>query len=129
MDDPLLVVQMLESPGNLGDDVAAKILGKVRQSHDLMEQFAAGAQFQDKVVISLLLLEIDELDNIGMIQSAHYRHFFENICPLVRITSARLESGKWRIKVKMRMKAKRKKKQKTKKKKKKKKASRVADLD
>lgn len=67
----LLFVQIPQRLRNLNNDVPTQILRKVRQPHNLVEQFSAGAQLENQVVISFGLLKVDELDNIRMIQSLH----------------------------------------------------------
>jgi hypothetical protein len=65
--------------GDLYDDMTSQILAEVGQTHDLMEQLAAGTQLQDDVVKLRRLGELDEFDNIWVIQLAHYLDFFQDI--------------------------------------------------
>lgn len=87
------LVQVLQSPGNLDDDVPRKVLAEVREPDDLVEQLAAGCQLKDDVVVLFRFGKVDEVDDVGVLELAHDLDFFQNVCSL-RLMSAR----SWNIK-------------------------------
>lgn len=82
MNDTLLFVQVLQSLGDLDDDVTRKVLAKVRELHDLVEELAARCQLKDNVVVLLGFGEIEEADDVGVVEFAHNRDLFEDVCAL-----------------------------------------------
>jgi hypothetical protein len=80
-------VQVLQCLGDLDDGVSRKILGKVGQADDLVEQLATGTQLEDDVVVLLGFGEVDEFDNVGVVELAHDLDFLEDIGSLWGITS------------------------------------------
>ena len=85
-----LLVEILQRFGDLGDDVAREILAKVGEANNLVEKLATRAKLEDNVVVLPCLLELDELDNVGVVDLAHDLHLFENVGTLLgaRLTSA-----------------------------------------
>jgi hypothetical protein len=67
VDDTRFLVQVLQRLGHLDDGVAGQVLGEVRQTDDLVEQFASGAQLKHNVVVLPRLGKVDELDDVGVV--------------------------------------------------------------
>jgi hypothetical protein len=82
MNNTCFFVQILECLGDLNNDVSGEVLAKVCQTHDLMKQFAARAQFKDDEVVLPRFMEVDELDNVWMVELSHDLYLLENICAL-----------------------------------------------
>lgn len=53
-----------------------------------MEQFAAGAKFEDDVVVLARFGEVNQLDDVGVVKLTHDLDFLEDVRSLQVITSA-----------------------------------------
>jgi hypothetical protein len=76
-------MQVFNSFGNLYNHMLAKVLAKICQSHNLMEQFPTRAQFKNDIAELVTLEEVDQLDDVGMVDVAHYLDLVENIGALI----------------------------------------------
>jgi hypothetical protein len=99
MYNTLFLVQILQSLGDLDNDVSRELFAKVGETDDLVEQLATGCQLENNVVVWLCLGKLDEFYNVGMVQLAHNLHLFEDIRSLweaKRTRSATLgDKEKW----------------------------------
>jgi hypothetical protein len=62
-----LFVQVLQSLGDLDNDVSREILAEVGQPDDLVEELAARAQLENDIVVLSRFCEVDELNDIRVI--------------------------------------------------------------
>lgn len=73
------LMQIFNRFGNLKNDMPTEIFAKVGQSHDLVEELAAGAELEDDVVILPGFGKVDQFGDIGVVEVAHDLHFLEDI--------------------------------------------------
>lgn len=96
-----LLVQVLERLGDLHDHMPRQLLAKIGEPHDLVEELAAGGQLEDNVVVLFGLGEVDELDDVGMVDLAHYLHLLKDIgalqgrgpCQLTKVVNRKAGHG------------------------------------
>lgn len=73
------LMQIFNRFGNLKNDMPTEIFAKVGQSHDLVEELAAGAELEDDVVILAGFGKVDQFGDIGVVEVAHNLHFLEDV--------------------------------------------------
>lgn len=73
------LVEILNCLGDLHNNMATELFTEVGQSHDLMEQLATGAEFEDDIVVLTRLGETNQLDDIRVVKIAHDLHFFQDV--------------------------------------------------
>ena len=89
------LVQVFDGVCHLANDMSTQIFAKVCQAHNLMEQFAPGAQFEDNVVVLASFRKVKQLDDVRVVNLAHDLDLFQDICSLRRyINSLLLEYKK-----------------------------------
>jgi hypothetical protein len=72
-------MQILQCLSNLHNDVPRKLLAKVRQTNDLVKEFASGTKFEDDIVILPALGEVDESNNVWMVKLSHDLNLLQDI--------------------------------------------------
>ena len=79
MHDTSFFVEILQSLGNLRNDMSRKILAEVGQTDNLMKQLATWAEFKHDVVVLPRFLKFDKLDNVGVVDLTHDLTLLEDI--------------------------------------------------
>lgn len=79
MHDASDLVEVLQGPGDLDDDVPRQVLAEVGEPDDLVEQLAARCQLEDDVVVLFRFGKVDEVDDVGVFQLAHDLNLLQNI--------------------------------------------------
>ena len=92
MNHTSLLVQILQCFCDLRDDVAGQVFAEVRQTHDLVEKLATGAELENNEVILSGFREVDQLYNIGVVQLSHDLHLFQDVGALMKMTSVNIQN-------------------------------------
>jgi hypothetical protein len=79
MNNAFLFMQILQSLGNLGDNVPREMFAKVGEANDLMEELSTRGQLKNDVIILPRFRKVYEFDDVGMIQLSHDLNFFQDV--------------------------------------------------
>jgi hypothetical protein len=79
MDDSGFLMQVFQCFCNLENYMTRKIFAEVCKANNLMEQFSARTEFENDKVVLARLVEINQLDDVGVIQLSHNLNFLQDI--------------------------------------------------
>ena len=74
----VFLVQVDESPEDLLHYAPGELLGDLL-GYDLFEELAALAQLEDQYVVGLVVVDLVQFGNVGMVQGHHDGHFLEQL--------------------------------------------------